>query len=798
MVLYPRMITNLRDVYAAKALSQIPRLLTLEDRNAYSPTYGCFKRTFWLDKTVDFPDALPQFGVLSLALAYTHPMPGNQFYQQPKILDWTLAGMKYWMGIQHGDGSFDEFYPNERGWAGPTGFLLYAMLKSYMLLKDRNEFPASMEDGFLSGCQKAAEYLIAWDEQGVLANHHAMAVLPVFYASHVLKLPHLGEGYERKLAEFMSFCKPEGWSVEYDGADIGYLSATVSFLGKIYKINHDPRLKDIMTKAVEFLSYFVYPNGFYAGSMGSRQTLHFYPHGCEILAKESSLARRIADALLSSLRDGKIVPAEIMDDRYFLYRIPEHLESYIDYGERTGTAMLPFERDDFRTVFPDGRFYVEKKGPVYLLGNAAKGGVTKAFDTRTGSILLNDCGIMGELTDGTVVTSQWIDPDLRFVPKEHGFSVSGALHRVSANKVFTPITMILFRLFMLAFGWNTALAYRIKGFIRNMLMLKSGRSDVLFYRCVELTDDALIMTDKIILNGNARFRRLQVGDEFFTRYVPQSRYFQSQELDIPRAELLSPALLQTLHADGRIHLERRVTTATGDRHALRAVPMVIGTMGFEYSDGRKERLALRYRLRRRGEELIGGIRTFLQGTPRDILDMGSAEGRTLSMIQDTWPHAHCVGLEYAQDLIDACTDERLDMVRGDVLSLPFPDASFDAVTASAIIEHVESPNVMLQEAFRVLRPGGVLIITTPDPFFERIASAIGHLAGEHHQETMTLKTLESYLKGAGFDIALLEKFMVSPWGMPGERSIETIMKKIGLGALLLNELSIGIKPAAAR
>ncbi|MBU2259066.1 hypothetical protein KKC44_00500, partial [Patescibacteria group bacterium] len=176
----------LRDVYAQKALSQIPRLLSLQDRNPYSPTYGCFKRTYWLDKTVDFPDALPQFGVLSLTLAYNHDMPGNFYKDQEKMREWILAGMKYWTKIQHRDGSFDEFYPNEHGWTGPTGFLLYAMLKSYIILNERGEFPADLCDEFFEACRKAARYIIKWDEHGVLANHHAMGVLPVFYAFHVL------------------------------------------------------------------------------------------------------------------------------------------------------------------------------------------------------------------------------------------------------------------------------------------------------------------------------------------------------------------------------------------------------------------------------------------------------------------------------------------------------------------------------------------------------------------------------------------------------------------------------------
>ena len=63
-------MTNLRNVYAEKALNQIPRLLSLQDRNPYSPTYGSFHRRYWLDKVDDFADGLTQFGVQSLALVY--------------------------------------------------------------------------------------------------------------------------------------------------------------------------------------------------------------------------------------------------------------------------------------------------------------------------------------------------------------------------------------------------------------------------------------------------------------------------------------------------------------------------------------------------------------------------------------------------------------------------------------------------------------------------------------------------------------------------------------------------------
>lgn len=47
-------------------------------------------------------------------------------------------------------------------------------------------------------------------------------------------------------------------------------------------------------------------------------------------------------------------------------------------------------------------------------------------------------------------------------------------------------------------------------------------------------------------------------------------------------------------------------------------------------------------------------------------------------------------------------------------SLPYPDAEFDLVTFSEVVEHVENYRALLREAFRVTASGGVLVLTTPN------------------------------------------------------------------------------------
>ena len=73
----------------------------------------------------------------------------------------------------------------------------------------------------------------------------------------------------------------------------------------------------------------------------------------------------------------------------------------------------------------------------------------------------------------------------------------------------------------------------------------------------------------------------------------------------------------------------------------------------------------------------------------------------------------------AQDLA-----ESLDWVVGDAMALPFPDDSFDVYTISFGIRNVTRPQEALNEAFRVLRPGGRLMVLEfsqlPNPAMQKV------------------------------------------------------------------------------
>jgi SAM-dependent methyltransferase len=74
-------------------------------------------------------------------------------------------------------------------------------------------------------------------------------------------------------------------------------------------------------------------------------------------------------------------------------------------------------------------------------------------------------------------------------------------------------------------------------------------------------------------------------------------------------------------------------------------------------------------------------------------------------------------------------------VRADLLALPFPDASFDVVMASEVLEHIPADELAIAEIARVVRPGGRVAVTVPRYWPERVCWALSRdyhdVAGGH-------------------------------------------------------------------
>jgi SAM-dependent methyltransferase len=158
-----------------------------------------------------------------------------------------------------------------------------------------------------------------------------------------------------------------------------------------------------------------------------------------------------------------------------------------------------------------------------------------------------------------------------------------------------------------------------------------------------------------------------------------------------------------------------------------------------------------------------------------VLDAGCGSGRIFRY--ELQSGCRVVGLDIGAALRD--NPNVGDGVRGDVQRLPFADATFDAVLASHVMEHLSRPDEALTEMARVLRPGGRLLLLTPNRFHyvplvasvapQRLHVWFNRRRGVPERDVFptlyranTAAKLRRLLEGAGLTLERLERFEVEP------------------------------------
>lgn len=212
-----------------------------------------------------------------------------------------------------------------------------------------------------------------------------------------------------------------------------------------------------------------------------------------------------------------------------------------------------------------------------------------------------------------------------------------------------------------------------------------------------------------------------------------------------------------------------------------------GVLGREYHRGRILRADMRYRLNRRAEEVAEAVKGHFGVRRLRCLDVGTADGLMLKRLRQLLDVEYAVGIDLSMELLKSGRGFARTLMSAEQLG--FKDSSFDAVTAAAVIEHVENPEAMLRECHRVLGEGGLIVLTAPNPLHDKIASKIGYILGEQHVREYGLRELKNMLEDGGFSVTCSKRFMIWPFSrIPCEKKVEGLFNAVGLGSLMSNQL----------
>jgi hypothetical protein len=493
-----------------------------------SPTFGSFHRCYWLHKLSDFPSAARQQGVLVLAQLWRE---GESLeISRPALMELIEGSLDYTCSLQNKDGSFDEWYPNERGWAGPTGYIIHALSSVFEVCGP--QLSLSCRERLINCLKEGADFLSHGWERHVLFNHVAMALLPVYQVHLIREDDHLEDSFKKLFEKFKSYFNySEGWGLEYDGADIGYQSATISFLSRLHERAVDPSLKEevriICESSLTFIEHFCFPDGRFSAKVGSRETDVLFPYGVEYWANQGS---EKAQAIALFARDGfqrdLLLTPKDHEDHYLLYRLPEFMETSFIYKRAVVcTYRLPFERDFYERDFSGAKIFCLKKNGFFCIVNFSRGGMTLRYDCALKKAVTIDRGILVTDENQRVYTSSQVGKTKVERVGEYSFTVKGKFTQFSP-KVFTSSTFLIFRLSCALFAWNKMGAYWLKAFVRFLLLRLGSSSSYDFERRINLLAQEVIADSFPDLDGQAH-----LTGEFDIRFVPQSRYFHRDDFN---------------------------------------------------------------------------------------------------------------------------------------------------------------------------------------------------------------------------------------------------------------------------
>ncbi|MFN2540581.1 MAG: hypothetical protein ABR514_00225 [Chthoniobacterales bacterium] len=503
-----------RELFAEIALREIPKLLTLQDRNPHSPTYGCFDRNYWHYKTADFPCGMSQEFVWPLALATETDFPSNPYRANEAIRQYVRAGIVFAARSGHRDGSCDDYFPNERA-LGAAAFSLIACAEACQLIGIKS-------DEALEFLQRRARWLSHRDETGRLSNHQALIALGLDVVGRLCKIDIFAAPRDERLSKLLASQTTEGWFPEYDGFDPGYDTLTLSCLARLHQTKSSRELDNAIRTSVSLLSNFVHPDGSFGGEYGSRNTYNFFPHGFELVGAWLPDALAINDRFLVGLRAGR--GACYADDRIVGHHLWNYLLAARDFVERDAEACSGGPARAYRVELAQAGIVIDRRSGFETYVAPTKGGVLKLF--RNDRLALSDTGISLRMRDGRIAVTHLIDNYERDLQPDR-VSVRGQMGWAK-QKQLTPLKLALLRVINLTIG--RIAPNLVRQFLQRLLIVGKRPAPFRFERTIEWTGSGWNIVDQVEADSWREVEAAGVGPDQTSIAVAMSRTFQPGQL----------------------------------------------------------------------------------------------------------------------------------------------------------------------------------------------------------------------------------------------------------------------------
>jgi hypothetical protein len=351
---------DLQDL-VAEVLSQIPRLIALQDRDPDSPMRGSLHPAYWRDKSSEVADMRRQEAALAFAWVWRHPFPDNPWRGDRDVLHAALRAMGFWTRQQHRDGTFDEWYKNEHGYA-TTAFSSYAMALAVEALGDALEDP--LRASVLGSLRRCGRWLATHDDW-FKTNHQAVGVAALGAMGRLLQEDTFLDAARRNAQAIVERMHAEGWSREISGLDIGYTNLLVEYLAMHAVLTGETACLPAIAKAFRFATTFLHPDLTTGAEYGICANPYFSRVAAVALAPHDGIAAGVLRWMDRDQRRPRNTSSTLKDDlRLARYAYQPLLAALLHTGglERrdlpphpASAAPVPFENRGDTHWFPGAK-----------------------------------------------------------------------------------------------------------------------------------------------------------------------------------------------------------------------------------------------------------------------------------------------------------------------------------------------------------------------------------------------------------------------------------------------------------
>lgn len=205
-----------------------------------------------------------------------------------------------------------------------------------------------------------------------------------------------------------------------------------------------------------------------------------------------------------------------------------------------------------------------------------------------------------------------------------------------------------------------------------------------------------------------------------------------------------------------------------------------------------------YDVNRRLEVLIDEFLQSVDLNGKRVLEAGCGTGRGSQQLVRRG--ASVFALDIGFNLVKYTHQHCLcDVLVGSILSLPFPTGFFDVVFSTEVIEHTPDPLQAVLEMYRVLKPGGHLVLSTPNWLWQlpvRLASAVGLRPYKGFENFVKPSQLQQTLTDAGAQIVTHTGIHLLPFQLVFIQPILRRLDKYGarLLPIMINQCLHSTKP----